>query len=184
MLIWINGPFGVGKTTLAGNLAARWPDAVVVDPEHVGMMLMQWSQPHGLGVADFQDLALWRELVVSAVAGFHSELGRPTIVPMTVLNSAYFEQIVGGLRAQGIDVRHFCLTAPPQEIAHRIATRRDALHEGGRPELFAWALERLERYTPAMSDPRFETFLDATLPPDELLADLLGRLPDPLPATV
>ncbi|WP_425956533.1 AAA family ATPase [Xylanimonas sp. McL0601] len=183
MLVWINGTFGVGKTTLATHLSEHWHDAVVVDPERVGMMLMEWSKPHGLGTADFQDFALWRELVVSALAGFHAEPGRPMIVPMTVLNPAYYEQIVGGLRAQGIDVHHFCLTAPPQEIARRLATRQVPGQEG-RSDFMDWALTRLERYTPAMSDPRFETFLDATLPPDELLAELLERLPDPLPATV
>ena len=181
MLVWINGPFGVGKTTLAGRLAERWPDAVVVDPEHVGMMLMQWSEPHGLGVADFQDFPLWRDLVVQALGGFHADLGRPMIVPMTVLDPGYFEQVVGGLRARGIDVRHFCLTAPPEEITRRLATRR-APGEQARPELMPWALERLARYTPAMTDPRFETFLDATLPHDDLLATLLRALPDPLPA--
>jgi hypothetical protein len=180
MLVWINGTFGVGKTTLANRLAERWPDAVVVDPEHVGMMLMAWSGPHGLGVADFQDLAVWRELVVTALAGFHDEVGRPMIVPMTVLDAGYFEQVVGGLRARGIDVRHFCLTAPAAEVERRLGTRRLPGQEGD-PAAMAWALERLERYAPAMSDPRFETFLDATLSPDDLLAELLSRLPDPLP---
>lgn len=183
MLVWINGTFGVGKTTLAERLAERWPDAVAVDPEHVGMMLMEWSKPHGLGVPDFQDLRLWRGLVLAALAGFHAELGRPMIVPMTLLNPAYFEEIVGGLRARDIDVRHFCLAAPPEEITRRLSQRRDPAHAGSDEWAMSWALERLERYTPAMSDPRFETFLDATLPQDELLADLLSRLPDPLPAT-
>ncbi|WP_165350497.1 AAA family ATPase [Xylanimonas protaetiae] len=181
MLVWINGTFGVGKTTLAAHLAERWPDAVVVDPEHVGTMLMEWSKPHGLGVADFQDFSLWRELVVIALAGFHAELGRPMIVPMTVLDPAYFEQIVGGLRARGIDVHHFCLTAPPDEVTRRLVSRREPGHEG-HGDLLHWALERLARYTPALSDPRFETFLDATLPHDKLLAALLAHLPEPLPS--
>ena len=182
MLVWINGPFGVGKTTLAGRLAERWPDALVVDPEHVGMMLMQWSRPHGLGVDDFQDLPLWRELVVAAVGGLHTEVGRPLIVPMTLLDTGYFEQVVGGLRGRGIDVRHFCLTAPAAVVTGRLASRGEP-GQPADPGAMTWALERLERYTPAMSDPRFGEFLDATLPPDDLLEDLLGRLPAPLPST-
>ena len=181
MLIWINGPFGAGKTTLAARLGERWPDAAVVDPEHVGMMLMHWAGRRGLGVPDFQDLPVWRELVVTALAGFHEQLGRPLVVPMTLLDPDYFEEIVGGLRARGIDVQHYCLAAPREEIVRRLSTKTTP---GGTTdsEAMTWALERLERYAPALSDSRFGTFLDATLDPDALLEDLLSRLPDPLPA--
>ena len=30
VVIWVNGPFGVGKTSVAENLAARWPSATVI----------------------------------------------------------------------------------------------------------------------------------------------------------
>jgi deoxyadenosine/deoxycytidine kinase len=39
VIIWINGGFGAGKTTLAEELHRRRPDAVVYDPEEVGLML-------------------------------------------------------------------------------------------------------------------------------------------------
>ena len=39
VIIWINGGFGAGKTTLAQELHRRLPDAVVYDPEDVGLML-------------------------------------------------------------------------------------------------------------------------------------------------
>src|SRR5690348_7546872 len=39
MVIWINGAFGVGKTTVARALHERWPDAVVFDPEQLGFVL-------------------------------------------------------------------------------------------------------------------------------------------------
>ena len=35
MLLWINGPFGGGKTATAHELNRRLPDSVVCDPEHV-----------------------------------------------------------------------------------------------------------------------------------------------------
>lgn len=178
MLIWINGPFGVGKTTLAAALRTRLTDAVVADPEHVGMMLMDWGRPHGLGVADFQDLPLWRELVVTGLSGFHAAVRRDVVVPMTLLNPDYFEEVVGGLRARGVEVRHFCLTAPADEIRRRLATRVDALNPAGDDAAMAWATERLERYAPAMTDPRFETFLDATLATDDLAAGVVARLGD------
>ena len=35
VIIWINGGFGAGKTTLAQELHRRLPDAIVYDPEDV-----------------------------------------------------------------------------------------------------------------------------------------------------
>jgi hypothetical protein len=39
MLLWINGPFGGGKTQTAYELRRRVPGSVVRDPEHVGFGL-------------------------------------------------------------------------------------------------------------------------------------------------
>jgi deoxyadenosine/deoxycytidine kinase len=39
VIVWLNGGFGAGKTTLAEELHRRLPDAVVYDPEDVGLML-------------------------------------------------------------------------------------------------------------------------------------------------
>jgi hypothetical protein len=51
MIVWINGAFGVGKTT-AGLLTKRLDGAKVFDPEYVGHMLMPFVEsPTG----DFQD---------------------------------------------------------------------------------------------------------------------------------
>jgi hypothetical protein len=36
VIIWINGGFGAGKTTLPEELHRRLPDAVLFDPEDVG----------------------------------------------------------------------------------------------------------------------------------------------------
>ena len=38
VIIWINGGFGAGKTTLAEELHRRLPDAVVYDPEDADVL--------------------------------------------------------------------------------------------------------------------------------------------------
>ena len=68
MIVWINGPFGVGKSTTSGLLAAAWPQAIEFDPEVLGYVLRRW-QPDGLQIDDFQDLSVWRCLVRETAAG-------------------------------------------------------------------------------------------------------------------
>ena len=55
MIIWFNGGFGAGKSTLTEELHRRLPDAVVYDPEDVRLMLWKWMRPNG----DFQHLPSW-----------------------------------------------------------------------------------------------------------------------------
>lgn len=177
MIVWINGIFGVGKTTLARKLHEAWPKACVVDPEDVGGLIVRWRGSAGVGVPDFQDLPLWRNLVVASLEGMLREFDAPLIVPMTLLEPAYFDEVVGRLRDRGVDVRHFCLIAPPEEILRRLVERGRATsepNEGATP----WARERLARYAPMTGDPRFATHLDASVNgPDGLLAAMVEYLP-------
>ncbi len=39
MIIWINGPFGAGKTTLAERLRDRRPKSLSSDPEEIGFVV-------------------------------------------------------------------------------------------------------------------------------------------------
>ena len=85
VIIWINGGFGAGKTTLAEELHRRLPDAVVYDPEDVGLMLWKWMRPNG----DFQHLPSWRELVVATALSLGRRHAKTLIVPMSLIRDAY-----------------------------------------------------------------------------------------------
>ena len=93
MIIWINGGFGAGKTTLAQELHRRLPDALLYDPEQVGLMLWKWMPPNG----DFQHLPSWRELVVATALSLRRHHADTLIVPMSLIRDAYRAQILGGL---------------------------------------------------------------------------------------
>jgi hypothetical protein len=148
VVIWINGAFGAGKTRVARRLVALRPDAWLFDPERIGFMLRSlWP---GGGPGDFQDLPLWRQLTVATLAeAAHRNPGRVAVVPMTLVNHAYFREIMDGLAEKKVDVRHFTLLASPATLRRRIRWRLD------RPASKRWALAQIERCTAALADPGF-----------------------------
>jgi hypothetical protein len=85
VIIWLNGGFGAGKTTLAEELHRRLPEAVVYNPEDVGLMLWKWMPPNG----DFQHLPSWRELVVTTALSLRRHHADTLIVPMSLIRDAY-----------------------------------------------------------------------------------------------
>src|ERR1700728_3592580 len=58
VLVWINGPFGGGKTATAFELQRRLPGSIVCDPEHLGFGLRRML-PAALRT-DFQGRPCWR----------------------------------------------------------------------------------------------------------------------------
>lgn len=67
MIIWINGPFGAGKTTLAKRLRDRRSKSLIFDPEEIGFVVKETVPMPASG--DYQDLPLWRGLGAQLHAG-------------------------------------------------------------------------------------------------------------------
>ena len=119
MIIWLNGGFGAGKTTLAGELGKRLPDAVVYDPEEVGLMLWKWVTPNG----DFQHLPSWRELVVATALSLRRHHADTLVVPMSLIRDAYRAEILGGLADAGEEVLHVFLEVDAGVLRERLNAR-------------------------------------------------------------
>ncbi len=60
-IVWINGSFGAGKSTVALELTESWPGAVLFDPELVGILL-RTVVPHDLQTEVYQGHGSGREL--------------------------------------------------------------------------------------------------------------------------
>ncbi|MEC3955059.1 AAA family ATPase [Nocardia sp. CDC153] len=148
MLLWINGPFGGGKTQTAFELHRRLPGSVVCDPEEVGFGLHRVI-PRELR-PDFQELTAWRQGVVETLDLVLRKHDGPVIAPMTVVEPAYFAETVGRLREMGHDVRHFALMARPETVVRRLREREWA---GLRPE--RWAVAQVDRCLDALAAPEF-----------------------------
>jgi len=121
MLVWINGPFGGGKTQTAHELRRRLPRSVVCDPEEVGFGLHRMA-PQGLR-GDFQDFPAWRQGVFEVLDRVLTRHEGTVIAPMTVVEPAYFQETVGRLRECGHDVRHFALLADREQVLRQLRER-------------------------------------------------------------
>lgn len=148
-LIWINGPFGGGKTQTAYELARRLPGSVVCDPEEVGFGLHRMLPPALRG--DFQDLAAWRqgvrEVLDLALRGHPG----PVVAPMTLVDAGYFAEIVGRLRDDGHTVHHFALLAERATVLRRLRER--GLLLGLKRESFA--VRKLDHCLERLAAPEF-----------------------------
>ncbi|MFD3353904.1 AAA family ATPase [Streptomyces fradiae] len=150
MLLWLNGPFGGGKTQTAHELHRRLPGSVVCDPEEVGFGLHRMTPPPLR--ADFQDLRSWRQGVHEVLDLVLRRHGTgPVIAPMTLVDPGYFAEIVGRLRDDGHEVHHFALLAGRETVLRRLAER--GLGRGLKRESFAVA--RLDHCLERLSRPEF-----------------------------
>lgn len=178
MIIWLNGGFGAGKTTLAEELHQRIPGSVVCDPEDVGLMLWKWLPP----ADDFQDMPSWRELVVATALSLRAHHTSTLLVPMALINEAYRTEILERLTGEGEDVLHVFLEADSAVLRERIAARGRI---PGDPDASLarreWAFSRIDAALQAAARQPLGTLLlrsDKLSPPelaDEVLAAMQRR---------
>ncbi|MFF5808542.1 AAA family ATPase [Streptomyces sp. NPDC012746] len=175
MIVWVNGAFGSGKTTLVEELRSRWPQALVFDPEMIGFVLRQIVEvPSG----DFQDLRQWRRQVAGMAAGLVEEYGRPVLVPMTLVDPGYLDEIFGALGEAGIDVHHFFLEVPQDVLVQRIDGRSFTPDDPEKDEqVRTWCKSRIAACSAAVGAmPRNTVLLDGRLVPEELADAVLARV--------
>jgi predicted kinase len=173
VIIWLNGTFGVGKTSTADRLAALIPDGRVFDPETVGAMLR--ANLADRPVSDFQDWPAWPPLVAAALIEITRMTGQNVIAPQTVLKREHLDQVLVPLRVAGLEVFQVLLDADEAVLRSRIE---------GSDEAMAWQLDHLDEYKAArswmaeMADLVVDTV--ASTPP-QIARRILAGLPD-LPA--
>lgn len=154
MIVFLNGAFGIGKTTVARALVKRLPRAVLFDPEPVGVLLQRIRR-----VDDFQDLALWRRLTILGIR-IARVFAKTVVVPMAFSNPAYLQEIRNALPG---DVRHFCLVAPVDTVLARLRQRGDAGE---------WEERRARECCAVHGQPEFAVQIDAQREPSAIVEEL------------
>ncbi|BBB01704.1 putative ATP/GTP-binding protein [Actinacidiphila reveromycinica] len=152
MIIWVNGAFGAGKSGAAREMLDLVPESTLYEPEVLGGCLRQLLPEKRLQeVTDYQDLAIWRRLVVETAASLLAEVGGVLITPMTLLRQEHRDEIFGGLAARGIEVRHVLLDPGETILRARIAARTAGPDDPGADDTARrWALDRVVDYTAAL----------------------------------
>jgi len=98
VIVFLNGAFGIGKTTVARLLRNRLPGSAIFDPELLGIVLQRlpsWLPGSGRGADDFQDLLLWRRGNLRALRVARA-FRRALIVPMAFLNLDTLREFLDG----------------------------------------------------------------------------------------
>ncbi|MGY3203221.1 AAA family ATPase [Streptomyces sp. TE5632] len=163
MLLWINGPFGGGKTQTAYEIHRRLPSSVICDPEHAGFGLRRMLPPELRG--DFRDLPSWRQGVVEVLDLVLTRHDGVVIAPMTVTDSGHFAETVGRLRELGHDVNHFALLAERETVLRRLRERglgrllRSATGKNAFLRRESWAVQQLDHCLERLAEPEFAEHL-------------------------
>lgn len=162
MIIWINGAFGAGKTTISYELHRRISNSFVYDPENIGYFIRKHA-PKSILKSDFQDHRMWREMNYSMLHSIANEYSGIIIVPMTVVNPQYFAEMITKLRDDNIDVKHFTLLANRETLLRRLKKRGD--HQS------SWPAQQIDRCIASLSQDLFCTHIHTDqLTPDDIIA--------------
>ena len=175
MIIFVNGPFGVGKTTAADLLVERIPHAMVYDPEVIGSyvryLLRAVEQAE-----DYQDHLLWRILTVDVARLLRETYRRSLVVPMSITWRDYYDVIIGGFRQVDPNLACFRLMASPEVLRARLLASDDV-------EAREWRLSHMEHGLVTLEDPAFGVEIRTDdLSPEAVVDSIIGMLPVLVPS--
>lgn len=122
MIIWLNGAYGSGKTTVAYELQKRLKKSFIYDPENVGFFIRK-NTPKELHKHNFQDHEQWRNFNYEMLKQIANSYDGIIIVPMTLINFDYYREIVEKLKNDGIHLDHYVLYADKNTILRRLNKR-------------------------------------------------------------
>jgi hypothetical protein len=94
----------------------------VYDPENIGFFIGK-NVPSEMRKFDFQDYEQWRIFNYSILKEMYSNYSGTIIVPMTIVNPQYYDEIIQSLINDGVILRHYILYASKTILLKRLNKR-------------------------------------------------------------
>lgn len=179
MIIWINGSFGAGKTTLSEALLKRLPNSIIFDPEHIGFLIHKMVPDSRK--EDFQNFPMWREHVILFAQNLKQQFEKDLIIPMTLVNPEYIAEIHNSIKKIEPRFFHFFLETEESILRNRINTQVISADPKKDQEIRQWRLDQVTRCLSAIPKlPSDTIFMNSgKLLPSELLEVALSTIARP-----
>lgn len=123
MIIWINGSYGVGKSTIARELHKLNPESFIFDAESVGNAIRDNMPKQLFNGYIFEGYDLWFKTIVELLKAINKQYKGDIYIPMTLVYPDSFDKIANPLREEGITLYHVLLEANYEIIHDRILNR-------------------------------------------------------------
>ncbi|SFR27732.1 Predicted kinase [Lentzea waywayandensis] len=162
-LIHLNGPTGVGKSTLAAH-----PKTLNLDADEIVRLVGGWREDFHGAVGLVRPLAL-------TMAATHLASGNDVVMPQLIMRHTERDRFAGAAASAGADYLEFVLLAPPETAIRRYRDREHHIDHVvgalGGDTVIRHSHDRVTAYlTPAT------TVIDAAGEPGETYAKLIDAL--------
>lgn len=165
MIIWLNGAFGSGKTSVAEVICKKLRAAHLYDPEQVGYFLWNSFPEEMRGKGNFQHIPIWRELNQKILHYINRNYRGTIVVPMTIYKKQYYDEIIGKLSKEKVEIRHFILSAQKQTIINRLKQRGESEN--------SWAAQHIDKCIKAFQNEICGEIIDTESKSVEEIASLI-----------
>ena len=119
MVYWLNGAYGVGKTTVAKRLLPLLRNAHLFDPELVGDGIRD-NYPEGLFCETYEEYPIWLETNYRLLKDLYERYDGDVVAPMTLLREASYTAVIQRLMGEGVPVKYIFLDCDEATLRHRL----------------------------------------------------------------
>ena len=169
MIYWLNGAYGVGKTTVAEALQPLLRNAHIFDPEMVGNGIRD-NYPDSLFCETYEEYPIWLETNYKLLKDLYERYDGDVIAPMTLLQESSYTAIIGRLLGDGIPARYIYLDADEATLKHRMI-------DSGREEPDSWCVRHIPACLDAQAADTRAVHIDTVGRTPQELAALIAALP-------